>query len=234
MATATEVGHDFTAVYEAHWKPTYGLCVSMLRSRDEAEDAAQDTMLRAYTRMLGGQEPREVRPWLFAIARNLCVDRIRQRERAGEVELSEATAARAGAGGGGALAATVEGPEEALERRARLDVLISDLRALSSAQRRALVLRELSGISHREIAEAIGTTPARSRSLVSEARQVLNERAAGRELPCADYRRLTEGRPGRPRSHRLQAHVESCLRCGAPASPRDARQSRQAGLQVAA
>ena len=60
----------FEAVYDRHHRPLLGFCRHMLGSQDEAEDALQQTFLRAHRSLLGQGPPDDLRPWLFAIARN--------------------------------------------------------------------------------------------------------------------------------------------------------------------
>jgi hypothetical protein len=108
----------------------------------------------------------------------------------------------------------VAGTDEIVSRRGRVGLLVADLRALSERQRTALVLREACGLSYGEIAETLDTTPARVKSLISEARQALVERRAGRKLSCEEYRRALVSVRGRLRNQSLLAHRATCARCG--------------------
>lgn len=201
----------FAILFERHWGPISAFCLSIVGTREEAEDAAQETMARAYATLSRRQERPDFRPWLHAIARNAALDRIRQRNRGPQLSFD----------GQEPEVGVADDPDEVLGRRERLERLVADLQSLSERQRAAIVMRELSGMSHDEIARALGTTPDRSRSLVSEARQALGERGAGRRVRCGEYRRAVAAAGGRPpRGQRLALHRESCASCRAFARPR--------------
>ena len=63
----------FEALYDRHHRALLGFCRHMLGSSEEGEDALQQTFLRAHRSLLARGGPDEVRPWLFAIARNRCL-----------------------------------------------------------------------------------------------------------------------------------------------------------------
>lgn len=192
----------FNVLFERHWKPVYGYCLSVVGSPDQAEDAAQEAMVRAYAALRNARTRPHFKPWLYSIARNACIDRLRDRSNH-DVPLDEYNAG------------TVGSPAESFEVRERLRAVMEDLRALSERQRGALVMRELSGLSHGEIADALETTPPKAKALIQEARRTLVERNEGRELPCDEYRQeLGELAPRQLPGHRLRAHAESCVRCG--------------------
>ena len=201
----------FAVLFERYWQPISAFCITIVGTREEAEDAAQETMWRAYATLSRREERPEFRPWIHAIARNASLDRLRQRNRGPQL----------GFDGEELEVPAFDGPDEVLGRRERLERLIGDLQALSERQRAAIVLREISGLSHDEIADTLGTTPARTKSLVSEARQALAERRAGYSLSCGDYRDAVTAAGGRaPRAHRLSAHRETCPDCRTYSRPR--------------
>ena len=139
----------------------------MLGDPHEAEEALQWTMLGAYRalRRRGG-EKLHVRPWLYRIAHNQCMDVIRRRR-----PTHELTEAQQQPG---------LGVEERAAVREDLRQLRRDLAALVPEQRMALVLRELSGFSHSEIAAMLEATPAVAKQLIHDARRSLVSFAAGR------------------------------------------------------
>src|SRR5829696_10357023 len=63
----------FEVVYDRHHRALLAFCRHMLGSQDEGEDALQQTFLRAHRSLLSQGPPDEMRPWLFAIARNRCL-----------------------------------------------------------------------------------------------------------------------------------------------------------------
>lgn len=197
------VGADaFELLYERFQQPLFGYCCAILGNREEAEDALQETMLRAYQALLNREGELRFKPWIYSIARNSCIDRIRQRKRLSDSEPTEE------------LLEVVPSAEASSEQREEIRALLRDMTELSERQRSALVLREMSGFSHDEISDVLETSPGKCKSLISEARQALADRALGREMPCDELRGAVEAN-GRRVLHgrRLKAHVDTCHTC---------------------
>jgi len=66
-----------------HYDHVFAVCYGILVNVHDAEDAAQETMLRGMVKAAGRMAPEEVRPWIVRVARNLCIDRLRRRKRRG-------------------------------------------------------------------------------------------------------------------------------------------------------
>ena len=155
----TEVGR----LFDEHGRLVLGLCRMLLRDPAEAEDAAQQTFLSAYSALLGGTRPLDAAAWLATIARNECRGRIRKRMAApmtAPIDDAEAP--------GDAL--------DAVEQREELAALRSALRDLPERQREAIVLRELYGLSQTEVARAMDVAEASVESLLWRARRQLEQR----------------------------------------------------------
>ena len=69
----------FTEIVEAYQRPVFNLCYRMLGDPDEAEDAAQETFLRAYDSMHRYDRQRSFSTWLLSIAAHYCIDQLRKR-----------------------------------------------------------------------------------------------------------------------------------------------------------
>lgn len=139
----------------------FAYSMSMLRNREDAEDAVQTTFMNAYNSLVDGRVPRQEASWLFRIARNACLNRIRTHTRkpAGSLE--------------GIDIASTRGVEDQLEQHLHAVALRSALERLPEQQRKAIVLRELQGASYAEIAEALDTTQGAVESLIFRARRQL-------------------------------------------------------------
>jgi RNA polymerase sigma factor (sigma-70 family) len=190
----------FARVYERHHRALYRYCRSLLGDEEEARDALQSTMTKAFAALRFEERDFELRPWLFRIAHNEAVSRLRQRREALEVHAADALITDS-------LAQTVE-------HRERLAQLRADLRELPERQRAALVMRELNGLGHAEIAAVLGGSPQTVKQTIFAARTALHECAEGREMRCTEVQRvLSEGDGRRQRSRRLRAHVRACRSC---------------------
>ena len=71
---------DASALYACYRATVYSFCLRRLTNHEEASDAVQDTFLKAWIALDGGQEVRRPLPWLLTIARNVCIDRRRALE----------------------------------------------------------------------------------------------------------------------------------------------------------
>ena len=201
----------FAVLFERYWQPISAFCITIVGTRDEAEDAAAETMSRAFATLSRREERPEFRAWIHAIARNAALDRLRQRNRGPQLAMD----------GDDLDVAHGDAPDVILGRRERLEGLIGDLQALAERQRAAIVMRELSGMTYEEIAETLDTSPVRAKGLVADARASLAERREGRRVGCGEYRHAVAAGRGRvPRGQRLAAHRDNCSECRAYARPR--------------
>ncbi|MCW3039156.1 MAG: sigma-70 family polymerase sigma factor [Solirubrobacterales bacterium] len=129
----------------------------------DAEECVQDAFVRALG-FLRARTDREIalKPWLYTVVRNACVDRLRSRAARPTVALESLE---------GVLTDRTGDPHEALGRREQLRVLVGGLHELPPRQRAALVMHELEGRPHEELAGALGVSIGASKALVCRARQ---------------------------------------------------------------
>jgi RNA polymerase sigma factor (sigma-70 family) len=208
----------FTTLYERYQPLLYRYCRSIVRHEADAQDALQATFASAYGALRAGRRDAPVRPWLFRIAHNESITVLRQRRLQDEIPEDMPS-----------VGADVEA--RATERE-RLQQLVADLRALPDRQRSALVMRELSGLSHEEIAVALNSSVAAAKQTIFEARRTLSEYEAGRAMSCDEVCRIVSDRDRRAlRSRRVRAHIRHCSECAAFA---DAVPARTADLRALA
>jgi RNA polymerase sigma factor (sigma-70 family) len=190
-----------------------------VRHDGDAQDALQSTFAGALAALRRGGRDAPLRPWLFRIAHNESISLLRRRRVT--VELSET-----------ALQATPAAEEIAFEKLA-LASLLTDLGELGDRQRAALVMRELSGLSHEEIAIALTTSVGGAKQAIFDARRALAELAEGRAMQCEDVRRAISDDDGRVlRGRRVRAHLRDCSGCAAFAAAIPARRDQLRALAV--
>jgi len=159
----------FTRLVEAYQIPVYNLAYRMLGDAREAEDAAQETFIRAYTRLTTYQTDKKFSSWLLAIASHHCIDRMRRR-RFTWLSLDELPFLEQAAG-------ERNQPENAAIRQEEQDEVRKMLDHLSPQYRAAVILRYWYELSYREIAEVMGTTESAIKSRLYRAREMLAQRA---------------------------------------------------------
>jgi RNA polymerase sigma-70 factor (ECF subfamily) len=152
LATSTMGAHakaDFDALFLMHYDGVYRLLYRIVGTRDEAEDLAQETFVRLARQRFGPGREHNLRGWLYAVASNLAFNALRSR---GRRQRREETVFRLEDSGGEPDPAVValRDDERAAVRRT--------LAALPERQAQLLMLRH-SGLSYREIAEALGMAP---------------------------------------------------------------------------
>jgi RNA polymerase sigma-70 factor (ECF subfamily) len=147
----------------------------LLHRAEDVQDAAQEVYLRFYKSLRGFDERRELAPWLYRITVNVCRDFNRRGGKDPVLSLD------APAADGVRIEAVEPGAspyEQAAQRQEKL-LIAEALRALPEKERAAIVLRDLEGLSTREVAKVLGSTETTVRSQICRARLKLRQ-ARGR------------------------------------------------------
>lgn len=171
-------GYDaaFEEIVRRYGRPLDRFAAAIVGGR--SEDVTQDAFSKALLALRGSEAEIELRPWLYRIVRNTALNDLRDRAPAAE-ELSDDLPGSPGA------AAEAETREELAD-------LMERLRALPEPQRAAIVMRELEGLSHEEIAAALGVSGGAARQAIYRARTALRD-GLGLLVPLPLLRMLAEG-----------------------------------------
>jgi RNA polymerase sigma-70 factor (ECF subfamily) len=141
----------------------FGVAVRLTKSRAEAEDLVQETLVRAYRFWASFRPGSSVRAWLFTILRNTFITRYHRQGR--ERALAEGLEQELDVLEGGPVGAAAPNPETALSQLALRERIDAALERLPADYRMAVVLADIEGLSYKEIAEAmecpIGTVMSR-------------------------------------------------------------------------
>ena len=151
----------------------YRLCFGFLADATEAEDAAQDAMLRLHDSLPRYNRSRPYEPWRNTVVLNVCRDRLRRRTTRRDAEQREPDAT---------LPTRLPRPDEVAEARELQAMLQTALRSLTTREREAFVLRDLNGCSTADTALALGVGESSVRSLLTLARRRLRD-LLGPRLP---------------------------------------------------
>ena len=164
----------FMHIVDAYQRPVYNLCYRMLGDAVEAEDAAQETFLRAYTKIATYNPNRKFSSWLLSIASHYCIDRLRQR-RHQVISWDDLPPWRW-------IPATDPQPEEVALTQEAHHVLHEMLDAIPADYRAATILRYWYEMSYEEIAETLNTSVSAIKSRLFRARQMLAKSASKADL----------------------------------------------------
>lgn len=154
----------FSFLLETYQKPVYNLCYRMLGEPNEAEDASQETFLRAYKGIKRYDNQRPFSTWLLSIAAHYCIDQIRKR-RFTVLSLDELPHLDPPDAGPGPETSFLKG-----EDQQRVQALLA---GLSPRDRAAVVMRYWYDFSYDEIGEALSLTVSAVKSRLHRARREL-------------------------------------------------------------
>ena len=148
----------FESLMRQHERLVLVTAVRLLGKLEDAQDASQEVFLRLYRNLGKIDAVQNVPGWLYRVTVNVCHDMTRKRVASVAVdEMPE-------------LADTGADPQQSATQRERRRALQMSLRFLSEKERAAIVLRDLEGLSTREVARALGSSEATVRSQISKAR----------------------------------------------------------------
>ncbi len=154
----------FDQLMRAHEKQVLGTALRLLGNLEDAQDAAQETFLRLYKSLNRLPDIQEIKPWLYRVTVNVCNDMHRARRRRGWEPLT------------GVEPVTSQlDPELAWAHQERGRLVEMALKTLPEKERAAVVLRDMQGLSTREVAGILGSSEVTVRSQISVARGKLKK-----------------------------------------------------------
>jgi RNA polymerase sigma-70 factor (ECF subfamily) len=194
LLAAARAGDEgaFRRIVELHHAPLHAHCYRMLGSVHDAEDAVQETLLRAWRGLASFEGRSATLSWLYSIATNVCLTAISKRPmRVLPLDYGPATAPGGDPGKPLVESVWIEPyPDDAVgledgyvatdaryEQREAVELaFVAALQLLPARQRAVLILREVLGFSAAEVSESLGTTIAAVNSALQRARATVEER----------------------------------------------------------
>jgi RNA polymerase sigma-70 factor, ECF subfamily len=186
MAMDVVAGEEtgFRELVEAHQASLHAYCWRILGSTHDADDAVQETLLRAWRGLPQFRGQSSLKTWLNRIATNVCLDAIARRRKHAlldnpghrlDTPVTEERRFHALSNELHAVADGAPSPEERYERRDELErALLATLTYLPQMQRAAFVLHDVVGLSAKEAAESLHTTVAAINSALGRARTTVH------------------------------------------------------------
>ena len=171
LAGSEEAYADLLRRYE---RPVFTLVLRMVRDRSAAEDLAQEAFLKAFDRLATYDPERKFSSWLFKIAHNTAIDRLRRRE-VHTVSLDEPVGEEPDAPLRAVEDTAAETPEQAAERAALSRAFTRVVGRLRPEYRQVVLLRYQAGLEYGEIAEETGFPLGTVKTYLHRARKELAE-----------------------------------------------------------
>jgi RNA polymerase sigma-70 factor (ECF subfamily) len=144
-------------------------CYRMLGTVTDADDAVQETLLRAWRKRAELDPGRPLRAWLYRVATNVCLTALARRQARREVPGEDLEP----------YPDSLLGPDGMAEQREAIElVFVAAVQALPARQRAVLLLRDVCGLSAGEVADVMRTSPAAVNSALQRARSTVRHEPA--------------------------------------------------------
>jgi RNA polymerase sigma-70 factor (ECF subfamily) len=150
----------FDTLMRSHERQVLGTALRLLGRLEDAQDAAQEVFIRLFRHLKKLQSAEAVGPWLYRVTVNVCNDAWQKRRPTSDVADLD-------------LVSQAPDPETLAGQSQRQRVVARGLETLAQKERAALVLREVEGLSTREVAEVLGSSEETVRSQICTARTKL-------------------------------------------------------------
>jgi RNA polymerase sigma factor (sigma-70 family) len=203
----------FAQIYDRYADRLHDFCVGMLRDRDGAADCVQDTFCLAATRLPQLREPDKLRPWLYSIARNEALRRLRERRR--ETPSDELPD----------IQSEDDSPDTLVARTELADLIAEASGGLSDRDRAVFDLAFRHGLNGPDLADALGVSHSNANTMVQRLKGTIERslgallvarRARTRPGECATLDEMLanwDGHFNMLMRKRISRHIESCPNC---------------------
>jgi len=156
----------YARLVEAYQIPVFNLAYRMLGNANEAEDAAQETFIRAYSRLHTYDSQRKFSSWILSIASHYCIDKLRRR-RGAVLSMEEIMGQRW-------IPDANPKPEEQTLQHEERDLVRQTLNELPAPYRLVIVLRYWNDLGYEEIADITGESVSAVKSRLHRAREAIS------------------------------------------------------------
>ncbi|MCB0763220.1 MAG: RNA polymerase sigma factor [Flavobacteriales bacterium] len=151
----------------------FNLCLNYLQNRQDAEEVTQDVFVKVHDGMGEFRGEAALRTWIYRIAINACLDRIKAMKRAKRsvwrvIDFGKRDVTRI-------ADLAFDHPGVGMEQREATELIFKHINALPTQQKTALLIKTMDGLSQQEVAEVMGTSVKAVESLLSRARQQLRK-----------------------------------------------------------
>ncbi len=154
-ATLAGDGTAYRGLVERYQGRIYSVVFGMVRNREDARELTQDAFIKAYKSLARFRLESSFYTWLCRISMNVAIDHLRRQKLRRTEEFDEAIASR-DTSGIISLAHHREDPGRNLERKRMRERILAEVNKLPEDQQQVIILREIDGLSYKEIASVLG------------------------------------------------------------------------------
>lgn len=165
--------HAYSDIVSLYQQKVYQVCYRMLNNQHEAEDIAQEAFIRAYTNLHTFDLKRKFSTWLFRIATNLCIDRIRKKKP--DYYLDAEVAGTDGLDMYSQISSTDRLPEEEIERMELQERIQYEISGLPEKYRTVIILKYIEELPLQEISEILDMPLGTVKTRIHRGREVLRK-----------------------------------------------------------
>jgi len=163
----------FSEIVELYKDKVYQICYRMLGNPTEAEDLAQEAFVRAYINITSYNMNRKFSTWLYRIATNLCIDRIRKKKP--DFYLDAEIAGTEGLTMYSQVAADIQLPEDEVENMELQETIQKEILKLPEKYRSVIVLKYIEELPLKEISEILDLPLGTVKTRIHRGREALRE-----------------------------------------------------------
>ena len=163
----------YEEIVEIYKDKVFQLCFRMLGNRHEAEDMAQEAFVRAYVNIHTFNTDLKFSTWLYRIATNLCIDRIRKKKP--DYYLDAEVAGTDGLNMYSQIASDIESPEDQVESLELHDIIQREITKLPEKYRTVIVLKYIEELSLKEIGKVLDMPIGTIKTRIHRGREALRK-----------------------------------------------------------
>ncbi len=157
----------FEQLFYRHQNRVYGIALRMMNNEEDALDVTQEIFLKAYQKISKFNFKSAFSTWLYKLAMNSCIDALRKRKAVKTTPITDSSLKNS------IIRADVSTPEDHAMLNDRERQVWEALNSLKEKERAIIILRDMEGLSYKEIAEVFKCSLGRVKSRLHEARQKL-------------------------------------------------------------
>lgn len=172
--------NSYRYLVEKYQQMVFSTCIGFVHNKDDADDLTQDTFIQAYQALPRFKSDSAFSTWLFRIAVNASLNKIRKSPLKNILQRFENLTGKKNERETIVSVSTGEDPENMLIRQEQIDAVRQALDALPENQRTAIILSKYDDLPQKEIAEIMNTTEGAVEALLQRAKKNLRDKLSGK------------------------------------------------------